>query len=191
MNDIAAMLYMVERIESDSLTTMRRVAWQAASPLGGIPLVRPVGPDPNRPLVMSEAQEQDVRRNARGDFVRIFDREGNVAWWREFTSRDAGIRVHSEIMDDLMKLDPAAFRRKYAIIPERPPGVAAPGPTEPGPTEAGAPGNPGAGTAVPEEDPLGAWRERLQESEGGSEWKAPEPARPSDPDILWDDWGQR
>jgi hypothetical protein len=94
-------------------------------------------------------------------------------------------------MDDLMKLDPAAFRRKYAIIPERPPGVAAPGPTEPGPTEAGAPGNAGAGTAVPEADPLGAWRDRLKESEGGSEWNAPEPTRPSDPDILWDDWGQR
>jgi hypothetical protein len=186
MNDIAAMHYLVERIESDSLTTMRRVAWQAASPLGGIPLVRPVGPDANRPLVLSEAQEQDVRRNARGDFVRIFDREGNVAWWREFTSRDAGIRVHSEIMDDLMKLDPAAFRRKYAIIPERPPGVEPPGPTEPGPADSA-----GAGTTVPQADPLGAWRERLQGSEGGSAWEAPEPQRPSDPDILWDDWGQR
>jgi hypothetical protein len=186
MNDIAAMVYLVERIESDSLTTMRRVAWQAASPLGGIPLMRPIGPDPNRPLVMSEAGEQDVRRSSRGDLVRILDREGNVAWWREFTSREAGVRKHSEIMDDLMKLDPAAFRRKYAIIPERPPGVEPPGPTEP--ASADSAGDP---ATVPQADPLGAWRERLQESEGGSAWKAPEPQRPSDPDILWDGWGQR
>lgn len=184
MNDIAAMHYLVERIESDSLSTMRRVAWQAASPLGGVPLMRPVGPDPNRPLVMSEAQVEDVRRNSRGDLVRILDREGNVAWWREFVSRESGVRKHTEIMDDLMKLDPAGFRRKYAIIPERPPGVAPP------PVEGAPPAADGAPVA-PKADPLGAWRDRLQQSEGGSEWKSPESQRPSDPDILWDDWGQR
>ena len=176
MSDIAAMHYLVERIESDSLSTMRRVARQAAAPFGGVPLVRPMVPDPNRPLVMSEAEIEDVRRNSRGDLVRILDREGNVSWWREFVSRQAGVRKHSEIMDDLMKLDVAAFRAKYAIIPERPDGVPAPGQADRETPTAS--------------EPWGAWGDRVRGSEGGSEWTAAEPQRPSDSDIDWEGWGQ-
>src|SRR5688572_24391822 len=113
------MHYRVERIESDLLTTHRRVAWQAAaSPFAATPLVRPIAPDPNRPLVMQEADEDQIRRSAQGDLVRILDREGNVVWWREFRFREAGVRSQTEITDDLMKLDASAFRKRYAIIPE-------------------------------------------------------------------------
>jgi hypothetical protein len=171
MENMAAMHYRVERIESDPLTTHRRVAWQAAaSPFAAAPLIRPGAPDPNRPLVMQEADEDEIRRSAQGDIVRILDLEGNVVWWREFRLREAGVRRQTEITDDLMRLDAAAFRKKYAIIPERP--LAA----EAGPSTAST-------------DSPGAWGERVRQSEGGSEWKAPgsEPGN----DSGWGDWGQR
>ena len=122
MSDVAAMHYLVERIESDLLTKNRMNVWRATrSGLGrGTPLVAPALPDPSRPLVMSEADADEIRRNAQGDMIRILDREGNVVWWREDRSRESSIKKHSEIMDDLMKLEAAPFRRKYGIIPERP-----------------------------------------------------------------------
>jgi hypothetical protein len=89
-------------------------------------------------------------------------------------------------MDDLMKLDAASFRRKYAIVPERPIGVEAPPSADPDQAspEQGPPASPPA-------DPLGAWRDRLRESEGGAAWTPAETRKPTDPDIGWDEWGQR
>ena len=185
MNELAARRYRVERIESDTLSMLRGAAWQMATPIRGMPLIRPPLPDPNRPLVMQEADEHDVRRNARGDLVRILDVEGNVVWWREFRLRESGVRKHTEIMDDLMKLDAAAFRSKYGIIPERPIGVEPPRPADDVVT-ATAPGS--------ASDPWGPWADRVKTSEGGEAWvpepqEAPGGARPDD--VGWGDWGQR
>jgi hypothetical protein len=171
VENIAAMHYRVERIESDLLTNYRRVAYQAAaSPFAATSLVRPAAPDPNRPLVMQEADEEEIRRTSQADIVRILDREGNVVWFQEFRFRQSGVRRQTEITDDLMKLDAAAFRQKYAIIPERP--LAA---------EAGQ--APGGG------DLWGAWGARVRQSEGGAEWNGPGNESGNDPG--WGDWSQR
>lgn len=191
MNDLAAMRYRVEYIESDAVTMVRRVAWQMAAPMRGVPIVRPPLPDPHRPLALYEADEQEIRRNAQVDVVRILDIEGNLVWFREHRSRAAAQRQHSEVMDDLMKLDEAAFRRKYAIIPERPIGAPAPAPAAAEDGDAPAPPTPTEASPPQPADPWGAWGSRLRQSEGGSEWGPAEPQRPSDPDITWDEWGQR
>lgn len=127
MEGLAGTQYRVERVESEILSRMISAAWQAAAPLRGMPLVVAPAPERGRPLVMHEAPSEDVARNARTDLVRIFDREGNVVWHREFHRRPDGVRREHQILDDLLTLDVAGFRRKYGIVPERPPAVEAAG----------------------------------------------------------------
>lgn len=185
MDDVAAKHYLVERIESDLLTRNRMNVWRATrSGFGrGTPLVAPALPDPSRPLVMSEADADEIRRNAQGDMVRVLDREGNVVWWREYRSRESSIKKHAEIMDDLMKLASAAFRRKYGIIPERPLEVDAARATA-------ASGGPAPGSA---DDPSGPWAERIRRSEGGADQQAPGeiPGGSREGDVGWGDFGRR
>jgi hypothetical protein len=181
VDDIAATHYLVERIESDLLTQNRLLAWRTMNIRTGRAIPIPAMPEPSRPLVLPEADADQIRRNARGDLIRIMDREGNLVWWREFKSRESGEKKHSEIMDDLMKLSPTAFRGKYAIIPERPLDVDAAG-------EA-APRGPAPGSA---NDPNGPWADRVRRSEGGTEW--PPDAGPGgarEGDVDWGDFGQR
>jgi hypothetical protein len=182
MGDIAATQYIVERIESDLLSGNRNMAWRAAAPLArGTPLFTPRMPDASRPLVLHEADADEIRRNARGDMIRILDREQNVVWWREYQLRERGVRKYSEILDDVMKLEVEPFRRKYGIIPERPSGVEAPGQ---GPSHAVAPGS--------AQDPLGPWGDKVRHAEGGADWKPSTEAGGSrEGDIGWGDPGQR
>lgn len=127
MSDTAATHYLVERIESDLLSGNRNMAWRAAGPFArGTPIFMPRMPDASRPLVLHEADADEIRRNAKGDIIRIFDRERNVVWWKEYQSRERGLRKYTEILDDVMQLKVEPFRRKYGIIPERPSVVEAP-----------------------------------------------------------------
>jgi hypothetical protein len=178
MTELAAMHYIVERIESDLLSSNRAMAWRAAGSIArGMPILIPKTPDASRPLVMHEADADEIRRNSKGDLIRILDREQNVVWWREFQFRERGNRKYAEIMDDLMKLDADTFRRSYGIIPERPPGVEAPA-AEPR-SDAPVP----SGSAL---DPLGPWGDRIRQAEGGADWKpASDAGGAREGDIGW------
>lgn len=182
MGDIAATHYIVEQIESDLLSGNRNMAWRAAGPLvRGTPIFMPRTPDASRPLVLHEADADVIRRNSKGDLIRILDREQNVVWWREYQFRERGVRKYSEILDDVMKLEVEPFRRKYGIIPERPPGVEAP-----------AQGPAHSVTSGSAQDPWGPWGDKVRRSEGGADWKPSAEAGGSrEGDIGWGDPGQR
>jgi hypothetical protein len=137
--------------------------------------------------VLHEADAGEIRRNAQGDMIRILDREGNVVWFREHRFREHGVKQHAEIMDNLMKLEVADFRKKYGIIPDRPPELE--GRDLGNASEVGS-GSVPAGSALDRNGPWGdsggAWSERVRRSEGGTEWAPSSDAGgPREGDISW------
>jgi hypothetical protein len=51
------------------------------------------------------------------DVVRIYDREGNVAFEQDWGTNRSGALAHeARIVDDLLKLDALQFRARYGIV---------------------------------------------------------------------------